>query len=197
MMHSWAQQELADFAQWCLQIGSLKGKRCSSSIALGTFCPDYAGSLILHWEGFDSCTWNCSSHLLEEALLQTKPNSKAGHDLLCDCMALAHESHHVLPAGEVYIVIYVQVLHCPTALRCAHRFIEVSCSCVCCNARMAATSHKVFTSFQLSFMKTVLLFLINWAQMPAGTPCKYSVSKCNKDMGAVSCVACMHMQCRS
>ena len=29
--------------------------------------------------------------------------------------------------------------------------------------------------------------------MPGGSPCKYAVSKCNKDIGAVNCVACMHM----
>jgi len=60
---------------------------------------------------------------------------------------------------------------------------------------MAATSHKVFTSFQLSFMKTVLLFLINWAQMPAGTPCKYSVSKCNKAAShACICNAALNLE---
>ncbi len=68
----------------------------------------YADSqLVLHWEDLTAVA--VTHHLLEEVLLQTKANSKAGHDSLCDCMALAHESHHVLPAGEMYIVIYVQL----------------------------------------------------------------------------------------
>ena len=64
--------------------------------------------IVLHWEDLTAVA--VTHYLLEEVLLQTKANSKAGHDSLCDCMALAHESHHVLPAGKMYIMTYVQLL---------------------------------------------------------------------------------------
>ncbi len=70
--------------------------------------------LFLHREDLPAVA--VTHHLLEEVLLQTKTNSKAGHDPLCDCVALAHESHHVLPAGEMYIVIYVQLFSIPKHL---------------------------------------------------------------------------------
>ncbi len=70
--------------------------------------------LLLHGEDLSAVA--VTHHLLEEVLLQTKTNSKAGHDPLCDCVAFAHESHHVLPAGGTYIVIYVQLLSIPKHL---------------------------------------------------------------------------------
>ena len=70
--------------------------------------------LFLHWEVLTAAA--VTHHLLEEILLETKTNCKAGHDPLCDCVALAHESHHVLPAGEMYIVIYVQPFSIPKHL---------------------------------------------------------------------------------